>query len=161
MCTWGQLCWYSEVNGARSWIQSSTPVARPWFDTWSFVLGLCRFAEVLDFKVDFTETASGWCQMCVFQNAIVYKHTDECGWPQSGNCDWCRFHSHKVYNVHTETYLRARFIGSQTALPIFATLSTVTGTDLFVLADSHVFGYLWRKHTRTALAHISLFDGEV
>lgn len=63
--------------------------------------------------------------------------------------------------MHTETYLRARFIGSQTALPIFAALSVVTGTDLFVLADSNVFCYLWRKHTRTTLAHISLFDGEV
>lgn len=65
-----------------------------------------------------------------------------CGWPQSGSCDWYWFQSHEVYSVHTETYLRARFIGSRTALPIFATLSVVTGTILFVLADSHVFGYL-------------------
>lgn len=43
-------------------------------------------------------------------------------------------YSHELSNVHTATYRRARSISSQTELPIFAALSVVTGTELFVPA---------------------------
>lgn len=43
-------------------------------------------------------------------------------------------YSHELSNVHTATYRRARSISSRTELPIFAALSVVTGTELFVLS---------------------------
>lgn len=44
-------------------------------------------------------------------------------------------YSRELSNIHTATYRRARSISSRTELPIFAALSVVTGTTLFVLAS--------------------------